>query len=369
MRAQLVTEFNQPYVLQDIAKPESPEGRDILVRVLAASYCHTDAIFAQGLYPAKELPRVGCHEFAGEIVALGPDVSPLLNLKVGRLVGVPGRAYRPCGTCPECTNNQGDPEGYGVRCTKALNLGFSKNGGFQDFAIADSRQVASVPHPLTALDTAPLMCAGTTIWAALAKAGISLREGGGKGKRVVISGGGGGLGHLGIQFCAYLGCEVVAVDAADRPLKLAREISEKLPAEARITVVDARTTSPESVMREVLSTCEHPGQQGADVLLVLPESQTAFEYGMKLLRHHSTCVVISFPEDGFRFDAHDLVFKDIQIVGTLVGLNLEARSMLEFAAKHNIRASSVTYRLEDLNQLVEDYHNGAGGKLVVDMAI
>ena len=367
MRAQVVTAFKQPYQLQDIPRPDSPESQDILVRVLAASYCHTDAVFAEGLYPSKTLPRVGCHEFAGEIVELGPSVQSELNLKVGSTVGIPGRAYRPCGKCTECVDNNGDPEGYGVRCTKALNLGFSKNGGFQEYAIVDSRQVAPIPDPLTPVETAPLMCAGTTIWSALGKAGVRLVEGGGKGKKIVISGGGGGLGHLGIQFAAHLGCEVVAVDAADRPLNLAREVSSKLATDAKVTVVDARNTSADQVKTEVFGVGEVPGEQGADVLLILPEAQAALDYGMKLLRNRSVCVVVSFPENGFRFDAHDLVFRDVKIVGTLVGLNREARAMLEFAARNKIRASSKSYNLEELNKLVDDYNHGAGGKLVIDM--
>ena len=368
MRAQVLKAFNTPYELQDVPKPPSPEGHDILVRVLAASYCHTDAVFAAGLMQ-QELPRVGCHEFAGEITALGSSVSPALNLAVGTVVGVPGRAYHPCGKCVECTYNQGDPEGYGVHCTKAMNLGFSKNGGFEDYALADSRQVAPVPQGMTSADTAPLMCAGTTIWSALGKAGVALKEGGGVGKKIAISGGGGGLGHLGMQIASKFGCEVVAIDAADRPLSLANEIASRLDQSPKITVVDARNTAAEDIKKQLFGEPERglEGEKGCDALLVLPEAQAAFDYGMKLLRNHATCVIVSFPKDGFQVDARDLVFRDIKIVGSLVGRNHEARAMLNFAAKHDVRAKTKMYRLEDLNDLVEDYHHGAGGKLVVDM--
>ena len=109
MRAQVLEKFNTPYAFKDIPKPADPEGTDILIQVHAASYCHTDAVFASGAM-WQDLPRVGSHEFAGEVVALGSDVSPSLGLKVGTKVGVPGRAYKPCGTCYECTDNDGDPE-------------------------------------------------------------------------------------------------------------------------------------------------------------------------------------------------------------------------------------------------------------------
>ena len=199
MRAQVLQKFNEPYVFKDIAKPSDPEGQDILVEVQAASYCHTDAVFAQGTM-WKDLPRVGSHEFAGRIVSLGPDVNPTLGLKEGQAIGVPGRAYRPCGECYECRNNDGDPEGYGVWCTKAGNLGLSRNGGFEEFALADSRQVAPIPDGLTALDTAPLMCAGVTIWSALEVAGVDVTDKSkNAAKSIAIIGAGGGLGHLGVS--------------------------------------------------------------------------------------------------------------------------------------------------------------------------
>ncbi|KAL2785356.1 hypothetical protein BJX66DRAFT_343179 [Aspergillus keveii] len=77
MRAQVLEAFNTPYVLKDIPKPLSPTGKDILVNVKAVSYCHTDAVFASGAM-WQDLPRVGSHEFAGVIVATGPDISPSL---------------------------------------------------------------------------------------------------------------------------------------------------------------------------------------------------------------------------------------------------------------------------------------------------
>jgi propanol-preferring alcohol dehydrogenase len=94
MRAAVLEEFNKPYQLRRVETPRTPEGHDVLVRVLGASYCHTDAVFASGAM-SQELPRVGCHEFAGHIVALGPQVSSeALQLAVGSMVGVPGCPYR-----------------------------------------------------------------------------------------------------------------------------------------------------------------------------------------------------------------------------------------------------------------------------------
>ncbi|GAD93179.1 hypothetical protein NECHADRAFT_41395 [Paecilomyces variotii No. 5] len=371
MRAQVLEAFNTPYVFKTLPKPAEPTGQDILVNVKAASYCHTDAVFASGAM-WQDLPRVGSHEFAGEIVALGPDVSPKLGLKVGLSVGVPGRAFHPCGSCYQCENNDGDPEHYGVYCTKAGNLGLSSDGGFQEYCIADSRQVAPMPSNLSAVETAPLMCAGLTIWNALERGGVKLEKNGGEGLTVAISGAGGGLGHLGVQFAAKLGCKVLAIDASDAALDLIGQVIKNLgPQGANVTIVDARKEKAEDLRRSYFGEPEPKleGEKGANALLVLPESQQALEYGTKLLKDHATCVLVSFPKDGFLIQPRDLVFRHIKMVGVLVGRNRQLRAMLNFAAQEGVRAISKTYSLEQLNTLVEHYHNGASGKLVVDMAL
>lgn len=370
MRAQILEAFNTPYKFKDIPKPLEPTGLDTLVKVEAASYCHTDAVFASGAM-WQDLPRVGSHEFAGTIAAVGPNVSPSLNLKVGTKVGVPGRAFNPCGSCYECTHNDGDPQGYGVWCAKAGNLGLSRNGGFQEFALADSRQVAPMPEGLDAVNTAPLMCAGLTIWNALATAGVKMEKDANEGFTVAISGAGGGLGHLGVQFATKLGCNVIAVDASDKQLRLLKEVVKELGSlGSKVSIVDARKEKAEDVRLRV---CGQPdpgleGEKGADALIVLPEAQQAFDYGMKLLKNHSICVTVSFPKEGFLMQPRDLVFRHIQMKGVLVGRNRSLRAMLQFAAKEGVRAKLTTYPLEQLNELVEDYHKGASGKLVIDFA-
>jgi len=378
MRAQVLEAFNQPYTFTSThPTPETPTGHDVLIRVKAASYCHTDAVFASGQMQ-QNIPRIGSHEFAGVVEALGPEAEKLahsIGVKIGDLVGVPGRAYRPCGECAECKDNGGDLEGYGVWCPSAGNLGLTKDGGFQEFCLADVRQVAKVPEQgdLQPVDVAPLMCAGVTIWNALETAAKEVKAsfggGGVEGKYVAIVGAGGGLGHLGVQFAAKLGWNVVAVDTTVAMVML-KEVIEGLDEDGkRVTVVNALTDSVDLVKRKIFgqATAGREGEQGVDAVLILPESQAAFNFGMQVLKNHGTCVAVSFPKDGWNFKPGDLVFRHIRLVGVLTGRNRQLQAMVDFAAKNNVRAKIRTYPLEQLNKLVEDYHKGVGGKLVVDM--
>ncbi|KAJ4423090.1 hypothetical protein N0V82_002219 [Gnomoniopsis sp. IMI 355080] len=364
MRAQQLHSYNTPYELtttEPVPTPTHPD--DLLIRVEAASYCHTDAVLAAGQMPGlpTSFPHVSCHEFAGRVVAKysATGVSEVAkSFAPGTLVAVNGRAYRPCGECSECLKTVGneqdnDEPGYSVYCPLAENNGISKAGGFRDYAIVDARQVALVPRGLRAVDAAPLMCAGVTIYGALKRCAPQLRPGG----RVGIVGCGGGLGHLGLQFAVKMGYRVLGVDTKDEALRLAEEAAGGQEGD-RLRIVDARKLGVEHLVEE---------EARVDAVIILPESQQAFDYGMGMLRDHGKCVVVSFPEAGFHVSARDLVFRDVTIVGSLVGSNKTLRETLAFAAEHNVRAKIRTFPLSQLNELVEAYHRADGGKLVVDL--
>lgn len=366
MLAAVVEQFGQPYALKRIPRPTEPQGYDLLIKVQAASYCHTDAVFAAGGM-FQELPRVGCHEFAGEIVATGPDVAADYGLEVGTRVGVPGRAYHPCSSCYECTHSGDDRPGYSPYCPKAFNLGLTRDGGFQEYCLVDSRQVAPLPDGLAAVQAAPLMCAGVTIWSALKHEKVR------DARKVAILGAGGGLGHLGVQFAAHLGKEVLAVEANDAALALLERVKSRLgPAGSSVHIVDGRKDSVKDMQALVqgqVAPGTPEGEIGLDAAIMLPESQAAFDQGMALLRNHGTMVVVSFPKKKLEVSAADLVFRDISVVGSLVGRNHQIREMLEFSRKHEVQAEVQAYKFGDLNQLVQDSHRGGAGKLVVDMTL
>ncbi|KAL2432507.1 hypothetical protein ABEF95_012074 [Exophiala dermatitidis] len=392
MRAQVLEAFNQPYKYRtDFPAPRPPEGYEMLIRVQAASYCHTDAVFASGAMQ-QDLPRVGSHEFAGVVVAMGGKAERCAKAKgitQYQLVGVPGRAFRCCGECAECTDNGGDEPGYGVWCPRAGNLGLSCDGGFQEYCLVDIRQVARVPEAqgsqvggaMRPVDVAPLMCAGVTVWNALETAGVDvtasvIRNGahggaGGKRKSIAILGAGGGLGHLGVQFAAKLGWHVLAVDTTPA-MGMLKEVIEGLGDDGQnVTAVDALKESVENVKKRVFGEASpgREGENGCDASLILPESQAAFDFGMAIIKNHGTCVCVSFPKDGWRFKPGDLVFRHIKLLGVLTGRNHQLQAMVDFAAKNGVRAKIRTYPLEKLNDLVDDYHRGVGGKLVVDMTM
>jgi D-arabinose 1-dehydrogenase-like Zn-dependent alcohol dehydrogenase len=371
MHAQFLEAYKTPYKLRSVPLPVPSTPHDILIKVDAASYCHTDFVLAEGQMPSlpKSFPHIGCHEFAGTVVShYNSPSTESSEFEIGSRVGVPGRAFHACGECFECKHDRPkdpiaeDQEGYSVHCVDAENHGLSRDGGFAEYAVVDARQLAPIPDSLSAAQTAPLMCAGITIYAALKRCNLK------QGDRVAILGAGGGLGHLGLQYGVHMGYRVLGVEAADAPSQLAVGVASNL--QPQPLIIDARTAKAADVVRR-LGTEDgktHVGEMGLDAIIVLPESQAAFDYGMSLLKTHGTCVVVSFPEKGFHVSARDIVFRDIKIIGSLVGSNRMLREMLNFSAQHNIRALSKLFSLAKLNELVEEYHKGGGGKLVVDLS-
>ncbi|MCJ1301828.1 hypothetical protein MMC08_004629 [Hypocenomyce scalaris] len=334
MKAQVLRAFNSPYSLSTMPTPSAPSGRDILVKVAAASYCHTDAVAASRRHEPRAthraLPRIRRHSRSGGARRGGHRTRgqhQSRGVRRGSRAGVP--AVRALLGVP--TQRGEDEAGYGAYCAGAGNLGISPRRGIP--GVRGGGRAGS----------------GASLVGATA---------------VGVMGCGGGLGHLALQFAALMGLRVVGVDNQDAALRLARGLK------TWAAIYDARETEPERIVTGMEGAEGVPvAERGLDAVLVLPESQRAFDYAMRLLRHHSLCVVVSFPADGFKFSAHDLVFRDIKIVRSLTGRNRTLREMLEFASEHGVRAVTMTFPLHRLNTLVEGYHKAQGGKLVVDLTL
>lgn len=211
---------------------------------------------------------------------------------------------------------------------------------------------------MEAIHAAPLMCAGVTIYNAIKR--CELRAG----QRLGILGAGGGLGHLGLQYATAMGLKVLGVDAADGPLALAKSL------DTGAEIVDARSETAEAVI-ERIGTADGTtaSNRGLDAVIILPEAQVSFDYGMKLLRNHAVCVAVSIPPAGWHVSAVDLVFRDITVKGSILGSKAVLDEAVAFAAEHGVKPVTKTFPLAKLNELVDELHRGVGGRMVVDMAL
>src|SRR5213082_47278 len=194
MRAVQVQRAGGPFELVERDVPE-PQPGWVRIKVEACGVCHSDSLVKEGLWPGIQYPRVPGHEVIGVIDAVGPAVA---GWKTGQRVGV-GWHGGHCGYCDNCRR------GDFFACQVALlTTGISFDGGYAEYMVAPAEALAFVPEKLSAVDGAPLMCAGVTTFNAL-------RNSGARGGDVVAVLGIGGLGHLGVQFAAKMGFNTVAI--------------------------------------------------------------------------------------------------------------------------------------------------------------
>jgi propanol-preferring alcohol dehydrogenase len=166
MRAMVLEESRSPLVLREIEVP-SPARWEVLVRVSACGICRTDLHVVDGELTEPNLPLVPGHQIVGRVVALGPAV---VGLSVGDRVGIPWLAST-CGVCSHCSAGEEN------LCPSARFTGYSVNGGFAEYALADHRFCFPLPDGYPDLQAAPLLCAGLIGYRSLVMAGEGMRLG------------------------------------------------------------------------------------------------------------------------------------------------------------------------------------------------
>src|SRR2546423_7014100 len=194
MRAVQVPQAGGPFEFVERDIPE-PQPGWVRIKVEACGVCHSDSLIKEGLWPGIQYPRVPGHEVIGVVDAVGERVKPW---KRGQRVGV-GWHGGNWGYCDHCRR------GEFFACEVALlTTGISFDGGYAEYMIAPAQALARVPDELSAIDGAPLMCAGVTTFNAL-------RNSGARAGNVVAILGIGGLGHLGVQFASKMGFRTIAI--------------------------------------------------------------------------------------------------------------------------------------------------------------
>lgn len=149
MHAMLLDAPGQPLRLAEIAKP-TPNSHQVLLRVQACGICRTDLHIVDGELTEPRLPLIMGHQIVGTVVEAGDDTA---LFKPGQRVGVPWLGHT-CQHCRYCLNNQEN------LCDYPSFTGYTLNGGYAEYAVADERFCFSIPDDFSDLQAAPLLCAG-----------------------------------------------------------------------------------------------------------------------------------------------------------------------------------------------------------------
>lgn len=167
----------------------------------------------------------------------------------------------------------------------------------------------------------------------------------------------GGLGSFAIQFFKALGHPTVAIDRRPEALQLATE----LPLKADLVIDSTSTSACEDITKWA-------DNEGLAAVIVCTDDLPANEWSLKLLRVHGRCIVLGLPTTPLRFDAFDLVFKELDITGSLVATVEEAREMMKVVEDFGIKSHINVVSLDQAPELPAMYMDPhLKGRLVVKM--
>lgn len=338
MQAAVVEQFGKPLLLEEWDIPEPGPGQ-ILVKTEACGVCHTDVHAARGDWPVKPvLPFIPGHEAIGVVVGAGANVT---IVKEGDRVGVPWLSSA-CGHCEYCLS------AWETVCPEALFGGYTKNGGFAEYLLADPNYVAHIPDGLASTEAAPLICAGITTYKGIKETGAK------PGQWIAISGVG-GLGHLAIQYAKAMGLLICAVDIDDGKLAHAKRVGADLVFNAKVGDVAAQLK-------------EETGGGAHGVLITAP-SLPAFKQGIAMTRKRGTCVLVGLPPGEFPVPLFDLVANCITVRGSFVGTRQDMAEALAFAAAGKVKADIELQPLSAINKVLERLEHGeVASRVVLDFA-
>ncbi|KAJ9437236.1 alcohol dehydrogenase [Diplonema papillatum] len=333
MKAAVVKAFGQPLVIESVMRPKVMPGK-IVVKVEACGVCHTDLHAADGDWPVKPTPPfIPGHEGVGYVTEVGAGV---VTVKEGDRVGVPW-LHTACSYCRHCVG------GWETLCADQQMTGYTVNGGFAEYVLADPNFVGHLPDGLEFAPAAPILCAGVTVYKGLKQTDTK------PGDTVVIVGVG-GLGHLAVQYAKAMGRKVVAVDISESKLKLAASLGAD-------KVINAKTTDPVAEMQAC---------GGANGVLVTAVSNTSFGQGVAMLGRGGTMAVVGLPPGDFPLPIFDTVLMGKTIRGSIVGTRNDLREALEFAADGKVATHYSLDKLENINAILDKMREGKiDGRIVM----
>jgi D-arabinose 1-dehydrogenase-like Zn-dependent alcohol dehydrogenase len=292
----------------------TPGRGEVLVRVEACGVCHSDAFTISSGLPGLQYPRVPGHEIAGRIEAVGEGTTPW---QAGQRVGV-GWFGGNCGHCDPC--RRGDL----ISCVNGQVPGIAYDGGYADHVIVPVSALASIPDELSAVEAAPLLCAGITTFNAL-------RDSGARPGDLVAILGIGGLGHLGVQFARRMGFEVVAIARGTDKEKPARQLGAHHYLDSTATDV----------------TAELQKLGGAVTILATVTAPAAVSAVVGGLRPRGRVIVVGASLEPMPIPPFALIPGSTGVLGHASGTSKDSEDTMRFAVLQDVHPMIETYPLEE----------------------
>jgi propanol-preferring alcohol dehydrogenase len=321
---------NSPLEFTDADLP-SVSANEILIKVKACGVCRTDLHVAEGDLPQRLCPLTPGHQIVGVVERTGQAVE---GFSRGQRIGA-AWLHSTCGSCRFCSSSREN------LCEKAEFTGWTRNGGFAEYAVANADFIYSIPDGFADTQAAPLLCAGIIGYRAMKLTGL----GEWKGARLGIYGFG-AAGHVCIQIARYRGAEVyVATRDRAKHQALAKELGAAW-------VGDTFATPPVKLDAAIIF---------APAGEIIPPALKALDKGATLVLggiHMSPIPQFEYP----------LVYGERVIRSVANNTREDGREFLAEAAAIPVKTSVQRFRLDEANQALTALKNDAikgAGVLVI----
>lgn len=324
MRVVQVAKAGGPLEIVERDIPQ-PQAQQVRIRVQACGICHSDAFTKLGAVPGILYPRVPGHEVVGVVDAVGAAV---VGWKPGARVGV-GWHGGHCGQCASCRR------GDFITCAKGQIPGISYDGGYAEYMIAPIEALASIPAELQAAVAAPLLCAGITTFNSLRNSGVR------PGDLVAVLGIG-GLGHLGVQYAAKMGCNTVAIARGADKRAFAIELGAR-------HYIDS---TAQDVAAELMK------RGGARVILATVTDSKSMSAAVGGLGVGGKLVVVGASAEPIEVSPFALIGGRRSIAGWPSGTAMDSEDTMAFSVLAGIRPMIETYPLERAAEAFERMMSG-----------
>ncbi|MGH7152145.1 MAG: zinc-binding dehydrogenase, partial [Planctomycetota bacterium] len=201
--------------------------------------------------------------------------------------------------------------------------GITRDGGYSEHLLASAVALARIPEGMSALEAAPLMCAGITTF-------NSLRNSGARPGDIVAVLGIGGLGHLAVQFAARMGHETVAIARGRDKEPLARELGAR-------HYIDSQKQDPSAELLEL---------GGAKVILATVTNGKAMTAALGGLGVDGKFVVLGAATEPIEVPAILLISGRRSVAGWPSGTSADSQDTLAFCARTGVRSMNEVFPLE-----------------------
>jgi len=333
----------------------APGPHEVLVKIAYCGVCHSDLHASRNDWGSTSYPIVPGHEITGHVESVGEAVT---KFKVGDRIGISTYIGTACkDTCDKCTANKHQlcrvgliktyntpiPEPDLTITPEAMAATHLRTrGGYSSHYVVHEKFAYRLDPRLDMAATAPLLCAGITVYAPLK------RHGAGPGKRVAILGLG-GLGHVGAKIAHAMGADTTVISSSPNKVADARRFGVKV----------AAANDPETFNRLAKS---------FDIILNTISAEIDMKKYMPLLDSEGVMVLCGLPPS-LTIPCMPMVTGERKIEGSYVGDISEVQEMLDFCAEHGIGADIEMIKAEEINTAFERLERGdVKYRFVIDIA-